>query len=122
MKNLSLQDVVDFVITYRRNKVFKGFSEAQIAGAVNASIAAGAFAYAQDERTGRLTGICVASPSPSEKKLHVKHILTIAPGVVPKLLEIYHTFFNGWTITARRRGRYIEYSTPRLVSLLEANA
>jgi hypothetical protein len=118
--SLTIQDAVDFVLTYRCNKVFRGMSPERIAAAVTAAIEAGSFGYTRDER-GSLTGICVAVASPSEKRLHVKHVLTIVPGAIRQLLEVFHRNFDGWTITAHRRGRFITYTnTPRLVQKLEA--
>jgi hypothetical protein len=115
----TIQDVVDFVIAHRRNKVFKGMDENRIAIAVQQAINAGSFGYTCDTN-GNLMGVCVATPDRAARKLHVKHILTIAPGAVGKLLETFKTFFDGWTITAHRRGKFIEYNrTPRLCQLLE---
>jgi hypothetical protein len=118
----TIRDVVDFVLAHRRNKVFKGMDENRIAVAVQQAINAGSFGYTFDE-SGNLMGVCVATPDRISRRLHVKHILAIAPGAVGKMLQTFHTFFDGWTITAHRRGKFVTYNrTPRLCQLLEKSA
>src|SRR5437868_8121710 len=118
MRTLTVQDVVDFALMHRKNKVFRGMSPEAIGATVARSIDDGGFGWTTDA-AGRLLGIVVATPSKIEKRLHVSHILTIERGVIAKLLESYRKFYDGWTITAHRHDRPVVYRTGELVNRLE---
>lgn len=111
----STEDIVDFVMLHRKNKVFRGMDERQIAQTL---ATAGEVLVSTDD-AGRITGVIVAAPEHERQRLHIKHVLTIAPEAIRKMLKAFHAMYDGWTITGKRRGRFVVYNTPRLVHLLE---
>lgn len=116
--NFTVEDAVDFAMTYRRNKVFRGMDEHQIARVIADAIKVNGFAWVTDPE-GRITGMVVSTPEYSTKRLHVKHVLALSKDAFLRLLEVFKENYTGWTITAKRRGRFMVYRTPRLVHLLE---
>lgn len=114
-----IQDVVNFVFLNRakgRRKVFEDWTREQVALAVRAAINVDGFAYCCDEKNTRIVGIVLAEPIHADKVLHVKHCLGDT-GALKKLIKCFKAMYEGYTITARRDGKAVQYRTNRLVQL-----
>jgi len=119
MRLLTPSDLIAFVLRYRKNKVFKSFSPEQIWWTISRSIKDNAFFVAVDDVTGQLIGLVCATPDHEKKVLRINHVLTTDKRGIPTLLSKYHQHFEGYRMTAARRGREVCYDTPKLVKLLE---
>lgn len=115
---MTVQDVVDWVIKNRAGKAFAGFSQHQIANTIAEAMATQGFGITLDE-AGGIAGVVTARPDRQNKVLHISHLLCTYPGVIPKLLEFYDRNFEGYRMTALRRGRERHYDTRRFTAKLE---
>jgi hypothetical protein len=114
----TLADLIRFTLQHRRNKVFKGQTVQQIGWALERAVNQRGLALAVTEKN-EIVGICCATPMHEHKVLRVHEVLCIAPGALSAIVEKYREWFNGYAITARRRGQEVQYQTGRLIHLLE---
>lgn len=117
MNRLKIKDAVEFIIRYRRDKVYRGFSYREIVEDVVDAIRHNAFGWIMD-RQGQIVGIVSGEPDPARRVLHIRHFLAIAP-VLKEFAALYRQHYPGWTITGTRRGKATTYNTNRFMQLLE---
>lgn len=116
---VDVDTVLRFVLKNRKHKVFKQWSVDQMRERFIAGAFTKQFVYTTDA-AGKLVGVLLAESRPAKKELHIMEVLTTAPGALRAMLAKFKEWYgDGWTMTARRKGRDVVYNTPRLVHLLE---
>lgn len=120
--SMTIADAVEFVVLHRRKgrrPVFVDFTRDQIALAIQEAIAVNGFAFATTPAGNRIAGIVLAKPDHERKTLHVRHMLGTV-GSLKALIRSYREMYDGYTITARRKGQPVVYHrTDRLAELAE---
>lgn len=110
---------VQFILENRKGKVFRDWTQDQIAMCLNEAIEAKALALSFSVEDG-IDGICTGKPDHERRILRVTHLLVGGREALRHILAFYRQRFSGWTITAKRRGREVIYSdTAKLVRRLE---
>jgi hypothetical protein len=116
---ITLENVVEFILEHRKNKVFKGFTREQIALACVDSLEEEAFLVDVDFNTGKIYGVVLGRQAPAYKLLHICHILTISPGVIKRFVAEFKKRFPDWDLQANRHDNLIRYkNTPKLCERL----
>ena len=114
---VTIPDLIQFVLRNRRGKAFKGWTPQQIGWRIERALNNGGLAMAVNDK-GAIVGLCCATPDHEKKVLHVDEILTTWPQALSGIIQKYKQWFDGFEITARRRGKQKLYRTGRLVHLL----
>ena len=113
---LTLKELVDYCLINRKNKVFRGYSEEEIAiGILNASNK-GTLLYCVNERC-ELTGIVIGEIV--EDKMHVRNILTTDRNAIKAFVKEFKTLWPNLTLTAIRKGFPVTYNTTKLCNKLQ---
>lgn len=119
------QDILDFILANRRGKAFKGFSTMDIMSTIMDAAQLDGLGMIEREN-GKLSAIAIGFPyvkCSGEKFLHIHSILTTQKGDLQNLLLLFLKRFPGFTITARRKGKFVKYNnTPRLINKLWATS
>lgn len=110
---MSVADIVKFVLKNRTNKVCKDWSPYQITQGVGRALKQHTLAFTTD-RDGSLNGVVWGNPDYNKKVLHIESILSTSKEVLPKLMLHFLMIYDGWTLTADRRGKFVTYNTERL--------
>lgn len=114
----TVEDVVEWILKYRANKAFTGWTAEQIVLAVSIGCAQNLFLYCTDEE-GNLRGVCLLSKK-EPFKLHVDQLL-LQPfeGLLTTFLLHFKTLWPRTRyLTMHRRGKYKEYSLKTLERIL----
>lgn len=101
---MKVQDVIDYV--RKENKIFKGWTDEEIADTVVFSISCGTFFYSTDSE-GKINGVVVAGFK--DNMVHVYGINTSEKGVFQKFVKLFNSWFKNCTLSAYRDGQYREY-------------
>lgn len=109
---MTVADVVKFVLANRRNKVCRNWSPYDITRHVARALELHTLAYV--EANGQLTGVVWGAPDYCNKILHIETILTTTKDGFVTLMRYFLTVYDGWTLTAERRGKFVQYNTERL--------
>jgi len=115
MTTPTTKDLVDFILENRRGKVFKNWSDAAIYSYICECLETNTLAYATHE--GKVVGV-VCGTKTLQKNIYIMEILTTRAGVLKQFVAFFKRIYPDYTLTAHRRGKYIEYNTPKLVAKL----
>lgn len=122
LNGFTLEDVVNFCITYGSDNVFKEWSRDQIAVEIYTAMKEQRILVSVDLQQKLITGMVIYFMNFDEKKVYVKHLLCAHPDVLPKFMkEFQDRCGEDWEIVARRRGEVRQYKTPRLTQLVLNN-
>lgn len=105
MRTFSLNSdiLVDWIIKHRRGKAFLNYPKEKIKSEIERAYSLNCLEVLKDAE-GNITGVMVGEP-----KLYVKHILTIKPNVLLKIIKIMKVKFGNFSWMAFRKGRFVEY-------------
>jgi len=110
-------DAHHFVETYRRGKAFLGYTRVEIIREIRLAVEHKAFGYVMNQY-GLIAGIVTAEIDHGCRVVRIKNILTSSKGAMQSLVSVYNRLCPGYRIVAKRRGRYVEYDTDRLLKHL----
>ena len=110
---MRIADAVKYVLANRKNKVCKDWTPFQITHSISMALENRTLAYTTDTH-GNLNGIVWGKPDFEKKVLHIETILATCKSTLPKLMRHFLDIYDGWTLTADRRGKFVKYSTERL--------
>jgi hypothetical protein len=107
MDDITLNDCFQFILKYRKNKVFRGFSEAQIKGALSQGLQTECIIV--DVKDNKICGLALGIPFFTTYTMHVSHILCIEAGSMARILLRFMELWPGWNIEAERKGKLKKY-------------
>lgn len=110
---MKVADIVKFVLENRKNKVCKNWSPYQITQDVGIALKNSTLAFTTDDN-GNLNGLVWGTPDYKKKILHIDTILATSKSALPSLMKYFLAIYNGWTLTAERKGKFVTYSTEKL--------
>ena len=110
--------VLDFILEYRRKEAFRNYSNDEIMSVVLEAFKVDGLALLREGN--RYTAIAVGFPQRQFKVLHIHTIITTEANDIIYLVNEYFKRFPGFRITAKRKGKYIQYNTPKLLKHLWA--
>ena len=110
---MKVADVVKYVLANRRNKVCKGWSPYQITQDIGAALQHNTFAYTVDD-CGHLTGVVWGVPDYKKRILYISIILVTSKESFSVLMKYFLKVYDGWTLSAHRRDRFVVYNTVKL--------
>jgi len=117
------KDILDFVLKNRRGKAFAGFSTFDIMSTIQDSDSVNGLGMVVNDNN-QLIALAIGFPYENShgKFLHIHSILTArenSQGGLKALLKLFLQRFPGFTISARRKGKFSVYSnTPKLLKRL----
>ena len=108
---ISVQDIFEFILKNRRNKVFRNFIEEEILQTIKETLYRRTIIVDTDEGQDKIFGVGMGYPVPCEDKLmHISHILTVRPkGGMARIMKRFTELFPGWNIRAERKGKLVYY-------------
>lgn len=110
---MKIADVVKFVMANRQNKVCKEWSPYEITSSAARALKNKTLAYTTNN-IGNLDGIVWGYPDYVKKELYIECILSTSKKVLPELMKYFLIIYDGWTLTAHRKGKFVKYSTKKL--------
>ena len=120
---VTLGELVKFVLENRRGKAFLGYPEIDIACNIKWSAEEGTMLYATDDQQ-KLCGIVVASKIDGSNVLFIRDILTTQKWVFKVFVKQLKEMFPGYTLRAQRylgedeKPKIVNYKTDRLIELV----
>lgn len=108
--------LLDFVLENRTNKVFKGFSDAQVAASIAEGLQDGTLFYAEKE--GKLIGMILAIKIHKPKVLFVTENLAMSLDTLKQFAIMAQARFPGWKLEAMRHGKHRKFDTTKLYKKL----
>lgn len=105
LATMTIRDVVKFIYEQRAihgaDKVFPGWSDADIALNVNQAIRLNAFGWVLTN--DRITGLAFGIPRSNEKLIDITQVCCASPRDLAHLLLLFKTRFPGWHLRGRRK-------------------
>lgn len=112
---ITLQTIVSFILRNRRGtKAFIGWSVPQIEDAVHYSIVNECMCVDVTPDGNAVTGVVLGKPNSESKTIHIMGALSIKRCALVRFFSWYKQHYNGWKLTATRRGRSVCYSVSKL--------
>src|SRR6266516_3688079 len=108
MANYQVKDLVNFVLKNRKGKAFQEWTADEIALAFSKAFMKNEAAWSINKQ-GEIDGVIIAHAFPEAKILYIENILTTSRGVIKSFLQLYYKLYPGFSIEARRRGKYTSY-------------
>lgn len=115
-----ITDIVNFILRYRGNSnAFKGGTKEQIYSMVHNAMGNNCIVVDSDG-FGCIRGVIVGDLYPSDRRLHILGLLAVRSNSVRKFAEWLQlqTTYDGYHITATRRGKAVQYDTVKLLNKL----
>lgn len=110
---MTIADIVKFVMKNRTNKVCKDWSSYQLVYSIDAALTNKTLSYTLDNY-GNLDGVVWGTPNWEKKQLYIDCILTTTEKGLKDLMKHFLNVYEGWTLVAHRRNRYVTYNTNQL--------
>ena len=105
---MTIGDVIDFVIEHRTNKVFKGYSNYQVAGMIIEGVNERRLYYSESE--GKITGMILATVDYEKKIVWVEENLSMTLSNLKEFLKKAVVQFHGFQIKGFKCGKDRDYS------------
>jgi len=118
-RRITVNEMVDFVLQYRRGKVFEDWTAQELLITFRSAIIENCIGV--DTQDNKIVGIGLGEPNHLYRIFHVSNILTISKGSVGRLSKLFQRLYPGWDIQGNRRNiGLVRYkNTTRLLTLLE---
>jgi hypothetical protein len=105
---ISVEQLVRFVLKYRRGKAFFNYTEEEIRREIQVGIKKFACIVDCDENEN-IFGIATGDPVPSYLVMHVRNILTIKKGSLMNILNRFMEVYPLWDIQGYRHDNLTRY-------------
>lgn len=122
--NVTLGQLVEFVLKNRRGKAFFNYTEPHIAYDIYHASQEGTMLYAVND-DGKLCGIVVASKVEEMRMMYVKDILTTEPWAIKRFVKMFKEGWPEYRLRAQRwrdagktKPTLIDYKTNKLCDKL----
>lgn len=115
MKEVTLGELVRYVLENRRGNAFRGYSELEIASGIKLASDNGTLLYAVD-KDGTLCGVITAEDKTNENEMFIQDFLATESWVFPQFLIQFKEQWPNHTLAAKRYGRIITYNTDKLMN------
>ena len=109
--------LLEFILKHREDKVFKGFTEGEVAGAVAEGIEDGMLFYASDGE--KITGMILGQKRPASKIMFVVENLAMSLSTLKQFAMMAQERFPGWTLEAMRHDKHRKFNTEKLYRKLK---
>ena len=109
MIHVSIEDIIQFVLKYRRGKAFKDYTEEQIRNDIVRSVDTMSIivdTYEQNNILGVATGYALWS----KRVIHVKNILTISNSSLRRIFKRFMEIYPGWKLQGERNSKIKHYN------------
>ncbi len=109
--------LLDFILENREDKVFKGFTKEEVAGAVDEGLQDGTLFYATEQ--DKISGMILA------QKIHTPQVLFVVENLAMNLQNLGQFArmaserFPGWRLEAMRHGKHRKFDTEKLYRKLK---
>ena len=118
--NVTLGQLVEFVLKNRKGRAFYDCSEQHIAFDIWEAAKEGTMLYAVDNDK-EICGIVVASKVEEMQMMFIKNILTTQPWAIKRFVEIFQQRYPDYRLRAQRwhgkdKPKMVDYKTERLCS------
>jgi len=114
--SLKIKDMVDFIVANRKDKIFIGYTEEEIAIEVESGIAHNTMCYATDD--GKITGVIFVNRDDENKVLFVRDNLAMTIKNLKLFATIAKNFYPGYTLQAMRHNCRRIFNTQKLYQKL----
>jgi len=109
MRDVTLKELVDWILANRSKAAFRDYSPNKIANLLIHSMQQGVFCFSFDKEE-KINGVVCGERTPYNVMIH--DILTTSPGVIKKFMKHYMTLYPYHTILAERKGKLVTYTNP----------
>lgn len=115
MREVTLGELVNYVLQNRKGDAFKDYQEHQIAGGIKRAAEDGTMLYAcRDDNS--VCGIVTAFNNKATKTMHIHDILTTERWALRAFVGIFKKRFPEHTLAGLRSGKLMTYNTNKLCS------
>lgn len=113
MAQVTLGEMVKFVLDNRKGNAFVDYSEELIANAINEAAKNNTMLYCLTE-DGKICGLILARADDENKIMHVDDCLTKEKWCLKSFVNEFRKRWPNYKLTAARRKKFIEYNTTKL--------
>jgi len=114
---LTLGELVQFVLANRTAKAFFAYDESTIASSILRAAQAGTLLYAK-RVDGTPCGVVTAYADDKNKLMHIHDILTTEPWVLKSFVKEFRRRWPDYSLAGLRFGEQVYYNTNRLCRLV----
>jgi hypothetical protein len=119
----SVQDLVNFVLGNRGNKVFKNWTEEQIQFEIIRAMDDNSMVYIKADYTERILGLVTGRKLISDngtKIMHISAALTVAPGILRIMYKVFRKLYPDYKVMGgNRNGRLFVWDLNKVNKYLE---
>lgn len=117
--NITLIEVVSFILRYRRGNAFKDETPDELKTLLSIAVEQHCMLVDSDD-FGKINGVIIAHPFVDYNRLHIHGILCNSSKCLANFAYWLqqHVERRNWTLTATRRGKLVEYRTQSLLKRL----
>ena len=109
--------LLEFILKHREDKVFKGFTKEEVAGAIAEGIEDGMLFYASDGE--KITGMILAEKIHTPKIVFVVENLAMSLRTLKQFAMMAQERFPGWKLEAMRHNKHRKFNTEKLYRKLK---
>ena len=110
--NVTVGQLVDWIIEHRRGKAFLNYDKELIQREICDAIKNGVFAY--KEIHGEIYGVVCGVKDVNSRMVHIYDILCVKAGVLNNFMDLFISKYPGWILTGMRRDKFMIYDTNKL--------
>lgn len=115
---ITVGQLIDFILENRTDKVFKGYTKEEVAGAVEKGLQDGTLFYDTDGH--KVTGMVLAEKIPNKKVMFVIENLAMSIDRLRKFAQKSQQMYPGWKLEAMRHNKHRIFNTEKLYKKLVA--
>ena len=112
MRNVTIYELVDWVVKHRTGKAFYDYPYNKIASCIVHAINHDVFVYTTDTNE-QITGIVCGEKNYKTKTVMIHDILCIKHGAVKKMMQFYLSKYPDWRIVGECRNRVRIFNNPQ---------
>jgi hypothetical protein len=116
---VTLGELVRFVLENRRGKAFGGYTEETIAWGIYTAARRGTMRYATKPDSREVCGIVVCDAQDDDKLMYVHDILTTEPWVLKAFVRAFAERWPEYHLAGMRYGKRMNYRTGRFCNLVK---
>lgn len=113
--NPTIEQTTDFIMQHRKGNAFKDMNQQQVAELLNRYADLDCVITSIGDN-GEIVGVVCGIPYPKEKKIFIHNILAIKKGILEQFVAHFVLEYQGWSLEAYRRDKFVEYNTVKLMN------
>lgn len=120
MEQVTVKSIVSFILRHRRGtKAFNDWTVSQIEFAVYEAIDRQCICVDVTPDGSSVRGVTLGKSYVTEKRIHITGILVVGSGGLHRMFAWYKRHYNGWLLSAYRRGKYVVYNVEKLTTKIK---